>query len=77
MRWNRVMVAWLLGALAFGGVFHVSRAPAPGLDPDAMSYVGAGESLARTGRLRIPAADWWETTLPGSVTRQTRVSNVR
>ncbi len=61
MRRSRVVVAWLLGALAFGGVLHISRAPAPGLDPDAMSYVGAGESLARTGRLRIPAADWWET----------------
>lgn len=61
MRRNRVVVAWLLGALAFGGVFHITRPPAPGLDPDAMSYVGAGESLARAGRLRIPAADWWET----------------
>ena len=61
MRRSRVVAAWLLGALSLGGVFHISRAPAPGLDPDAMSYVGAGESLARTGRLRIPAADWWET----------------
>jgi hypothetical protein len=26
-----------------------------------MSYAGAGESLARSGRLRIPDADWWET----------------
>jgi hypothetical protein len=59
-RW-RLAAAWLAGILAFGGVLFVSRAPAPGLDPDAMSYVGAGESLARTGRLRIPAADWWDS----------------
>ena len=56
-----VAAAWLLGALACVGVLHISRAPAPGLDPDAMSYVGAGESLARTGRLRIPDADWWDS----------------
>ncbi len=60
MRLNRLAAAWLLGALTCVGVFYISRAPAPGLDPDAMSYVGAGESLARTGRLRIPDADWWE-----------------
>jgi hypothetical protein len=61
VRWRRAAAAWLLGALACLGVFGITRSPAPGLDPDAMSYVGAGESLARTGRLRIPAADWWES----------------
>jgi hypothetical protein len=61
VRGRRVATAWILGALVCGGVVHISRPPAPGLDPDAMSYVGAGESLARTGRLRIPDADWWET----------------
>jgi hypothetical protein len=57
----RVVAALLAGALACGAVLFISRPPAPGLDPDAMSYAGAGESLARTGRLRIPDADWWDT----------------
>jgi hypothetical protein len=56
----RVAAALVAGALACGAVLCISRAPAPGLDPDAMSYAGAGESLARTGRLRIPDADWWD-----------------
>ncbi len=50
-------------ALAIGAAVSVLYATAPhgpGLDPDAMSYVGAGASLAQTGRLRIPSADWWE-----------------
>jgi hypothetical protein len=58
---TRVVAAVVAGALACGAVLFISRAPAPGLDPDAMSYAGAGESLARTGRLRIPDADWWDT----------------
>ena len=57
----RVVAALVAGALACGAVLFISRPPAPGLDPDAMSYAGAGESLARTGRLRIPDADWWDT----------------
>ncbi len=56
----RFAAALGLGALAFAAVLYVTAPPAPGLDPDAMSYAGAGESLARAGRLRIPDADWWE-----------------
>ncbi|MHB1313351.1 MAG: ArnT family glycosyltransferase [Gemmatimonadaceae bacterium] len=32
--------------------------PGPGLDPDAMSYLGAAQSLVRDGTLRIPVAPW-------------------
>ena len=30
----------------------------PGLDPDAMSYMGAAESVAERGIYQIPAAKW-------------------
>lgn len=60
MRLRRFVAALLLGALASAAVLLVTAPPAPGLDPDAMSYVGAGELLAHIGRLRIPAADWWD-----------------
>jgi len=35
-----------------------TAAPGPGLDPDALSYVGAAESLARAGTYRVPASNW-------------------
>jgi hypothetical protein len=57
---RRLVAALVLGALASAAVVYVSEPPAPGLDPDAMSYVGAGQSLAGIGRLRIPDADWWD-----------------
>ncbi|MEO8227019.1 MAG: glycosyltransferase family 39 protein [Gemmatimonadota bacterium] len=59
MRFARLAGALGLGALACAAVLFITRAPGPGLDPDSMSYAGAGELLARTGRLRIPDADWW------------------
>ena len=33
--------------------------PGPGLDPDAMSYLGAARTLAAHGTLRIPMGPWW------------------
>lgn len=32
--------------------------PGPGLDPDAMSYLGAAESLVRSHTLRVPTSGW-------------------
>ena len=52
------MQAVLLGAVACYGVIAITAPPGPGLDPDTMSYIGAAESLARRGTLRIPAAHW-------------------
>ncbi len=48
------------------GAFRFTAAPGPGLDPDAMSYLGAARTLAADGTLRIPMAPWWSdsTTQP-------------
>src|SRR5512140_3445816 len=46
------------GAVALAAVLWVTRPPGPGLDPDAMSYLGAAESFVSHGTLRIPSGDW-------------------
>ncbi len=48
------------------GAFRFTASPGPGLDPDAMSYLGAARALAADGALRIPMAPWWgdSTTQP-------------
>jgi len=55
---RRSVLAALFGAAACAGVVALTAPPGPGLDPDSMSYLGAAESLARHGRLRIPVAEW-------------------
>lgn len=52
------LLAPALGALAFALVLAVTDPPGPGLDPDAMAYMGAAVSLARAGRYDVPAANW-------------------
>jgi 4-amino-4-deoxy-L-arabinose transferase-like glycosyltransferase len=54
----RLAPALLLGVLAFALVLAVTDPPGPGLDPDALSYMGAAESLVAHGTYRIPAAPW-------------------
>jgi hypothetical protein len=44
--------------VALVGTLWLTRSPGPGLSPDSMSYLGAAESFARTGSLRVPFADW-------------------
>ena len=63
-RRTTVIAACALGIAA--GAFRLTTAPGPGLDPDAMSYLGAAQSLVHNGTLRIPAAPWWSdsTTAP-------------
>ncbi len=58
LRVRRSVLAALFGAAACVGVVIITEPPGPGLDPDSMSYLGAAESLARHGSLRIPMADW-------------------
>ena len=55
-----------LSLLAFVAVFALMAAPGPGLDPDAMSYLGAASSWVRGHGLRIPGAGWKvaDTTAP-------------
>ncbi|HVO35076.1 MAG TPA: hypothetical protein VMT21_05890 [Gemmatimonadales bacterium] len=55
---RRSVLAALFGAAACVGVVALTSPPGPGLDPDSMSYLGAAESLARHGTLRIPMAAW-------------------
>ena len=45
----RLVPAALLGILAFALVLAVTDPPGPGLDPDALSYMGAAESLVTQG----------------------------
>ena len=54
----RLAPAALLGILAFALVLAVTDPPGPGLDPDALSYMGAAESLVTQGTYRIPTAEW-------------------
>ena len=54
----RLAPAALLGIVAFALVLLVSDPPGPGLDPDALSYMGAAESLVAHGTYRIPTAPW-------------------
>jgi 4-amino-4-deoxy-L-arabinose transferase-like glycosyltransferase len=50
-------------ALVFGGIaaalsLAITAPAGPGLDPDAASYLGAAESLARGHGYRVPITDW-------------------
>jgi hypothetical protein len=45
-------------AAACVAVLWITRPPGPGLDPDAMSYLGAAESFASRGTLRVPTGSW-------------------
>ncbi len=56
MRATRV-IPWIGGALTTAWVLFVAG-PRPGLTPDAMSYLGAAESLVHQGSLREPLATW-------------------
>lgn len=54
----RLAGAALAGAVACVTVLFATAPPGPGLDPDAMSYLGSGESLVTRGSLRIPVSNW-------------------
>jgi hypothetical protein len=48
----------LIGLVAAIVAFLAPGPRGPALLPDSLSYLGAAQSLARSGRLDIPAADW-------------------
>ena len=50
--------ATLLGAVAFALALIITDPPGPGLDPDALAYMGAAESVAAHGTYQIPTAQW-------------------
>jgi 4-amino-4-deoxy-L-arabinose transferase-like glycosyltransferase len=51
-------VVALLALAMMASAFRFTAAPGPGLDPDAMSYLGAAQSFAAHGTLRVPMAPW-------------------
>jgi hypothetical protein len=53
-----LLPAALSGIVAFTLVLVITDPPGPGLDPDALSYMGAAESVALRGEYRIPIAKW-------------------
>jgi hypothetical protein len=57
-RIRHLVVAAMLGIAAFTLVLMVTDPPGPGLDPDAMAYLGAAESVAHGGGYRVPGAGW-------------------
>ena len=58
MRRARIALAAVLGAAAAALSLLITTAPGPGLDPDAMEYLGAAEALVHHGAFRVPAAAW-------------------
>ena len=61
-----LILALLLGIAAFSGVIDFTQPPGPGLDPDALAYLGAANSLAHGHGLRVPSSSWEsaDTTAP-------------
>lgn len=51
-------MAVLTGAIAFALVFVITSPPGPGIDPDALQYMGAAQSVAARGEYRVPKAKW-------------------
>ena len=45
----RLLPAAILGIAAFALVLAITDPPGPGLDPDALSYMGAAESVVAQG----------------------------
>ena len=56
-----LLPAVLFGFAAFWGVIEVTEPPGPGLDPDALAYLGTGNSLAHGHGLRVPSSGWAST----------------
>jgi hypothetical protein len=53
-----LLPAALLGIVAFTLVLTITDPPGPGLDPDALHYMGAAESVAKRLEYRVPTAEW-------------------
>lgn len=63
---RRAALVALTALAMMASAFRFTAAPGPGLDPDAMSYLGAARTLVAHGTLRVPVAPWWSdsTTQP-------------
>lgn len=65
---SHLVAAAILGSIAFTVVLAATDPPGPGLDPDAMAYMGAAESVAWQGRYRVPATEWWSDDSTAALT---------
>ena len=58
--WRSTVARWLapalLGIVAFALVLEITDPPGPGLDPDALAYMGSAQSFALHGEFRNPTA---------------------
>lgn len=52
------LLALSAGVVAFALVLAVTDPPGPGLDTDALAYLGAARSLVAAGSYRVPTAAW-------------------
>jgi hypothetical protein len=63
--WRETLARWLapalLGIVAFALVLEITDPPNPGLDPDALAYMGSAQSFAMHGEFRNPTARWWNS----------------
>ena len=57
-RRRKSLAIFVAGLVAAAAVWLLTVPPGPGLDPDAASYLGAAESVARGDGYRIPISDW-------------------
>lgn len=58
---QRLAAMWpavTMGIIAFALVLAVTDPPGPGLDPDALQYMGAAASLAARGEYTVPLDTW-------------------
>ena len=59
MRTARLLASIALGIVAFAAALGITSGAGPGLDPDSMSYMQAGTSLAHGAGLRDVDRAWW------------------
>ncbi|MDQ2666928.1 MAG: glycosyltransferase family 39 protein [Gemmatimonadota bacterium] len=53
-----LLVSAVMGMIAFVLVLTITDPPGPGLDPDALQYLGAASSMAAAGEYTVPLAPW-------------------
>ena len=64
----RLVAALIAGAVAAVLSFVTTVPPGPGLDPDAASYLGAAQSLAKGHGYRVPISNWLEADSTSALT---------
>jgi hypothetical protein len=68
LRPRRRHIAAAMGVAAFLLVMLITSGNGPGLDPDAMGYIGAATSFAHHGTFRVPSNSWDEEDSTSALT---------